>query len=148
MSKIDTNKLAEILKRNLIEPVKLRRILEEVNNATQPDSDKPVTPKGGKTQLCILISDPKGVIPADALVGWVFQLEESASPADLLPRIHKAAYDFNASKKGRLHPVKTIGETIESAPRAYWKREEGGRTTVKTKIPVLVVRTDNVLPTV
>lgn len=145
MSKIDVSKLAEILKHNLIEPAKLRRILEEVNNATQPDSDRPAAPKG-KTQLAILVSDPKGVIPADALVGWVFQLEESASPSDLLPRIAKAAYDFNASKKGRLHPVKTIGETIESAPRAYWKREEG-RTTVKTKVPVLIVRTDNVLPT-
>jgi hypothetical protein len=144
MSKIDINKVAEILKHNLIEPVKLRRIIDEINAATKPDADRPASPKG-KTQLSILVSDPKGVIPEGALVGWVFQLEESASPTELLPRIAKAAYDFNASKKGRLHPVKTIGEAIESVGRAYWKREEG-RTTVKTKVPVLIVRTDNVLP--
>ena len=144
MSKLTIDKIASILKHNLIEPVKLRRIIEELNAATQPDPDKPAAPKG-KTQLSILISDPTGIVPPGALVGWVFQLEESASPTELLPRIAKAAYDFNASKKGRLHPVKTIGEAIESVGRAYWKREEG-RTTVKTKVPVLIVRTDNVLP--
>ena len=57
----------------------------------------------------------------------------SAAPAD----------DFNASKKGRLLPVKTIGEAIENVPAKHFK--EAGAW-VKTRVPVLVLRTNNELP--
>ena len=57
----------------------------------------------------------------------------TAAPAD----------DFNASKKGRLLPVKTIGEAIENVPAKHFK--EAGAW-VKTRVPVLVLRTNNELP--
>jgi hypothetical protein len=37
MPKIDVNKVAEILKKNHIDPAVLRRVVEEMNLAVQPD---------------------------------------------------------------------------------------------------------------
>ena len=73
----------------------------------------------------------------------VVQLAENASPYSTTDRIFKGAYDFNASKKGRLLPVKSVGEALESASAKYFKESE---LWVKTKLPVAVVVTDNVLP--
>jgi len=91
----------------------------------------------------VLLSDPSGKLPQKDLTGWVVQIPESASPYSTTDRIFKGAYDFNASKKGRLLPVKSIGEALESASAKYFKESE---LWVKTKLPVAVVVTDNVLP--
>jgi hypothetical protein len=77
------------------------------------------------------------------LVGWVVQIPENASPFSTMDRVFKASYDFNASKKGRLLPVKTVGEALESASAKYFKEAE---LWVKTKLPVAVVVTDNQIP--
>ena len=60
-----------------------------------------------------------------------------------LERIAKAAYDFNASRRGRALPVKTVGEAMETVPAKNFKEVE---LWVKTKTPVQVLSTDNVLP--
>ena len=59
--------------------------------------------------------------------------------------VNRGAYDFNASKKGRLLPVKSVGEALESASAKYFKESE---LWVKTKMPVAVVVTDNVGPVI
>ena len=46
-------------------------------------------------------------------------------------------------KRGRLLPVKSVGEALESTTAKYFKEAE---LWVKTKTPVAVVITDNVLP--
>jgi len=71
------------------------------------------------------------------------QIPENASPFSTTDRIFKGAYDFNASKRGRMLPVKSVGEALESAGAKYFKEAE---LWVKTKLPVAVVKTDNVLP--
>ena len=86
----------------------------------------------------------EGVIPNDllSLIDNGLQI----TPPDLnstTDRIFKGAYDFNASKKGRLLPVKSVGEALESASAKYFRESE---LWVKTKLPVAVVVTDNVLP--
>jgi hypothetical protein len=58
-------------------------------------------------------------------------------------RIHRAAYEFNTTKKGRLMPATTLGETFEHVPAKHFKE---AAVWVKTKIPVLMLRTDNKLP--
>jgi hypothetical protein len=68
---------------------------------------------------------------------------ENASPFSTMDRVFKGAYDFNASKKGRLLPVKSIGEALESVSAKYFKEAE---LWAKTKMPVAVIVTDNVLP--
>ena len=142
MAKIETGKVAEILKKNHLEEGVMRRIIEEINLAVQPEPGEEKAPAVAK-QTLILISDPKGVLPKTDFVGWVVQMPEQESPATLLERIFRAVYDFNATKTGRLYPAKTVGEAIENLPAKFFKAAD---LWVRTKVPVLVVRTDNEIP--
>lgn len=142
MSKIEINKVAEVCKNNEVEPDKLRRIIEELNLAAQPEGGDEKVP-AVKKQFVILVSDPEGVMPKQDLVGWVLQIPEDESVATTQARINRAAYDFNASKKGRLHPVSTVGEALENVTKHYTDEAD---LWVKTKTPVLVLRTDNEIP--
>ncbi|MDB6170013.1 MAG: hypothetical protein JWM88_2877 [Verrucomicrobia bacterium] len=142
MPKIDVSKVAEILKKNHVDPALLRRVIEEMNIAVQPDNaeDKP---PAVKKQFVIVISDPEGRLPKNDFVGWILQLPENDSPATTPDRVFRAAYDFNASKKGRLLPVKTVGEAFENVPAKHFKDAD---LWVKTKVPVIMLRTDNEIP--
>lgn len=143
MAKIDVNKVAEILKKNEISPAILRRIVEEMNLAVQPDPGEEEKPPPLKKQFVILVSDPDERLPQHDFVGWVLQVPENESVATTQDRLFRAAYDFNTTKKGRLLPVKTVGEAIENVPAKFLKETD---VWVKTKTPVLVLRTDNEIP--
>jgi hypothetical protein len=144
MAKIEINQVAEILKRNKVESALLRSVVEEMNllaqAAQEADEDKP---KAVKKQNVILISDPEGRFPNEDFAGWVLQIPDNESPVTTLERIFRGAYDFNASKKGRLYPAKTVGEAIENVPAKFFKEAE---VWVKNKNPVLVLTTDNIIP--
>ena len=143
MPKIDVNKVAEILKKNQIDPAVLRRVVEEMNLAVQPDPGEEEPKAPVKKQFVILVSDPNGKLPKADFTGWVLQIPEDESPVSVQERVLKAIYDFNASKKGRLYPAKTIGDALESVPGKFFKEVE---LWVKTKEPVFVLRTDNEIP--
>lgn len=143
MAKIEVSQVAEILKKHKIEPELLREIVEAMNEVTQPAADEDIKPPAPKKQFVILLSDPEGKLPEKDLTGWVVQIPENASPYSTTDRVFKGAYDFNASKRGRMLPVKSVGEALESASAKYFKESE---LWVKTKLPVAVVKTDNVLP--
>jgi hypothetical protein len=143
MPKIDVNKVAEILKKNHIDPAVLRRVVEEMNLAVQPDPGEGDQPPAVKKQFAILVSDPEERMPKGDFTGWVLQIPESESPASSQERIFKGAYDYNASKKGRLYPAKTVGDALENVPGRYFRDSE---LWVKTKTPVVVLRTDNEIP--
>jgi hypothetical protein len=99
-------------------------------------------PPKPKMQHVILVSDPSGVINKD-LTGWVLQLPEDEDCRSIVEGIKKAAYNFNASKKGRKYPVNSIGQAIEGVPTKFFKPYN---IKLKTKESVYVVTTDNVLP--
>lgn len=146
MPKIDTNQVTEIMKRNAVEPELLRQIVAEMQAVVQPDEDKEPTPII-KKQWCVLVSDPEGKLGDTGYldhVAWVLQIPESESPLTTQERIHRAAYDFNATKRGRLLPAHTVGEALENVAAKHFKEAD---LWVKTKIPVLVLRTDNQIPT-
>lgn len=143
MAKIEVNQVADILKKHKIDPSLLREIVEEMNEVTQPAADDDIKPPAPKKQFVILLSDAAGKLNTSELVGWVVQIPEDASPHSTVERIWKGAYDFNASKRGRLLPVKSVGEALESGSAKYFKEAE---LWVKTKLPVAVMVTDNVLP--
>ncbi len=105
MAKIEVSQVAEILKKHKIDPSLLREIVEELNTATQPGGDDDIKPPAPKKQFVVLLSDPEGKLAKKDLVGWVVQIPEDASPHSTTDRIFKGAYDFNASKRGRLLPV-------------------------------------------
>lgn len=143
MPKIDVSKVAEVLKKNQIDPAVLRRVIEELNLAVQPDAADEDKPPAVKKQFVILVSDPDNKFPRSDFAGWVLQLPENESPATVEERIFRSAYDYNATKKGRLYPAKTVGEALENIPAKHFKETE---VWVKTKTPVLILRTDNEIP--
>jgi hypothetical protein len=143
MPKIDVNKVAEILKKAQIDPTLLRKVIEEMNLAAQPEGGDEEKPPAMKKQFVILVSDPDNRLPKHDFVGWVLQIPDNESVATTQDRLFRGCYDFNASKKGRLMPVKTVGEAIENVPAKYFKEAD---VFVKTKTPVLVLRTDNEIP--
>ena len=143
MAKIEINKVAEIIKRKAVEPHLLREIVEEMQMATQPEADEEKAPPV-KKQFCIVISDPEGALPQADFVGWVLQIPEEESVSTVLERVHRAAYEFNTTKRGRLMPVKTVGEAFEHVATKHFKEASAW---VKTKEPVLIVKTNNLIPT-
>jgi hypothetical protein len=143
MPKIDVSKVAEILKKNHIDPSLLRKVVEEMNLAVQPEGADEDKPPPVKKQFVILVSDPEGKMPKQDLVGWVLQIPESESPATTQDRIFRCTYDFNTTKKGQLLPAKTVGESLENVPAKFFKEAD---VWVKTKTPVLVLKTDNEIP--
>lgn len=141
-SKITIDQLALIIKRNQLAPDVARRIIEEASLvADKKDEAKAEPGPKPKQQFVIVVSDPEGQIKKD-LVGWVTQIPENDSPATVMEKLNAAAHEFNASKKGRMVPVNTVGEAFESVPRKFMKQ---ANIHTKTKVPVLVVTTDNKL---
>lgn len=114
---------------------------EEAEVADGPDDEGSDEPKM-KKQYGILISDKDGIISKD-LVGWIFQMPENEDTRDVIELVKKAAYNYNASKKGRKYPVASIGSAIEGAGSKFFKPYN---VSFKTKEPVLVITTDNILP--
>ena len=143
MSKIDINQVAEILKRNKAEPELLRAVVQEMNVLAIRAEDEANATPAVKKQFVMLVSDPEGRFPKHDFAGWVLQIPEEDSPVTTQDRINRAVYDFNASKKGRRLPAKTVGEAIENVPAKLFK-EQG--VWVKTKTPVLVLTTNNEIP--
>ena len=143
MPKIEVNKVAEILKKNDISPAVLRRVIEEMNLAVQPETGDDDKPPPVKKQWVILVSDPDGKMPKHDFVGWVLQIPENESVATTQDRLFRSSYDFNSTKKGQLMPVKTVGEAIENVPAKFFKEAD---VWVKTKTPVLMLKTDNEIP--
>jgi len=143
MPKIDVNQVAEILKRNEVDPALLRQIVEEMNMLVQPEVDEE-KPPAVKKQFAFIISDPNGDLPKNDFVGWVVQLPEDENVTTALERVHRATHEFNTTKKGRLMPPKTVGEAMEHVSAKHFKEAE---LWVKTKTPVLVVKSDNKIPT-
>lgn len=139
MSKVTVSQVAEILKSHKeITPTTLREIVEELNGAIEPD-DGEIKPPAPKKQFVVVVSDPDGLLKVD-LTGWVVQIPEDASPASVVDRVMKAAHDFNASKRGRLLPVKSVGEAFESVAARFFRESE---VWVKSKMPIYILRTDN-----
>jgi hypothetical protein len=98
------------------------------------DVDEEKAPRQ-KTQFGILTN-------ADRSAGWVFTLPEEGSVHTIEGSVRQAGHAWNATKKGRMLPVKTIGEACESVPARFFK--DAGLT-CKTKMPVIVMATNNEL---
>lgn len=127
--------VALALKEAKLPPAQTRAILEALNvKVAEAEADKPARVPKGKKQFVVLSTDGH--------LGWVVQLPEDAAPQSAPDRINEAAHVFNASKKGRLLPVKSLGEACESVPARYLKDAE---VKVVTKLVVPILKVANVL---
>ena len=114
---------------------------EDADVDTESESEGEDLPKV-KQQYVILVSDSNGIISED-LTGWVLQMPEDKDCRDVVEGIKKAAYNYNASKKGQKYPVRNIGQAINAVSNKFLKPYD---VKVKTKESVYVVVTDNNLP--
>jgi hypothetical protein len=143
MPKIDVNQVADILKRNEVEPSILKQIVAEMQAVLEAEAGEEKPPPV-KKQWCIIISDPEGRLPeGEDFAGWVLQIPESESVMTTEERVRRAAYEFNATKRGRLLPATTVGEAMENVAAKHFKEAD---CWVKTKTPVLMLKTDNKIP--
>lgn len=99
-----------------------------------------------KKQFVIVLSDPNKELTqfSNKLVGWVGQISAEADVNTYLPKLYDAAYEFNRSKKGRKYPIKTVGDAMDTVQAKLLKKQG---ISVKTKEPVLILISDNVVPT-
>lgn len=141
MPNVSISFVAEALKASHVEPSKIREIIELLNHEVADDGDE--KQPAVKKQFVVLVSDPEGKLPKDDFVAWILQMPEDGNVRDALPLVWDSAWDFNVSKKGRMLPVKTVGDAIENVSAKIFK-ERG--LWVKTRTPVLMLRTDNLIP--
>ena len=143
MAKVDLDLVKHILQRNELDLRQVNAIIEDLQEEIKIlQAENPPAPRVPK-QFAILISDPEGKIPAGDFTGWVLQLPEEDNPLEVLEQLYKGAYDFNQTPKGRRLPVKSIGEACEVVPARIFKEYQ---VWVKTKEPVLMLRTNNQIP--
>lgn len=138
----DENAIEEVLK--LLGASTLSVDETETPEATEDsvnEKEESDVPKA-KQQFVILVSDSEGLIKKD-LTGWVLQIPEDEEVRDVVEGIKKAAYNYNASKKGQRYPVRNIGQAIDAVGSKFFKPYN---VKVKTKEPLFIVTTDNVLP--
>lgn len=114
---------------------------EAVDSSEETGNDEEGEPKP-KQQFVMLVSDTTGIIKKD-LVGWVLQIPEDDDVATVIDSIKTGAYNFNASKKGQKYPVSSIGQAIANVPNKFFKTNN---LKIKTKEPVQIIVTNNVLP--
>ena len=141
MPKVTIDLVAAALKQAHVEPSKIREVVELLNHETAPDEGEKAP--NIKKQFVVIVSDPEGKLPKDDFVAWVVQIPEDESVLNTMDLIHEATFDFNVSKKGRLMPAKTVGDALENVSAKFFKECD---VWVKTKTPVLVVKTDNIIP--
>ncbi len=144
MAKIDLEVVKRILKRADLESSVVSEILGELQSAVADagsETDEPkVAPE--KKQFIIVVADNEGLLTGKEMVGWVLQLPEEDAMTSVTEKLLKTAKSFNLSKKGRKHPVETLGELCEYVPSRIFKEQ---KLSLKTKVPVLVVPMANAL---
>lgn len=144
MAKVDIDLVKFVLQRNELPSRTIAHILEEISQEVAALSEQEAKPPPVKKQFVPLVSDPKGKLAeAGDFAAWVVQIPEEEPPQSAIDRIVKASYAYNLSPKGRRIPVKTIGEACEAVQPKFLKEEQ---VWVKTKEPVLLVKTDNQIP--
>ena len=144
MAKVDIALVAHVAQQKLNPSSKeLDAFLTELSQRAK--EMKPEREAAVKKQYVFLLSDPKGKFKGDTdYVGWVVQIPEDENPATALEKLHLGAYDFNRSVKGRRYPLGNVAEACEFGSAKIFKEH---KIWIKSKEPVLVVRTINAIPT-
>ena len=138
--KADIELVKTCLQRQDVDIRTINAVIEEIT--TELQSSQEDKPPREKYQIVLLASDPESILP-DNVTGWALKIPEEDAPWTIQERIHRAAYEFNVTPKGRRMPVRTVGEAIEVVPGRILKEQ---RVRVLTKEPVLILKTQNRIP--
>lgn len=143
MAKIDLELVKVVLQRSELDAKKIAQIIEDITfESKAQEAEKEKEPQV-KKQYVVVVSDPYGKFTDADYTGWVVQIPEDGNPATALERIHLGSYDYNLTPKGRRMPLKTIAEACEFGSAKIFKEH---KVWIKTKEPVLIVRTNNKIP--
>ncbi len=144
MAKVDLDIVKLVLEQQTeMDARQVAGILQRINQEAEMIAAETPREPPVKKQWVMLVSDPNGELPEKDYVGWVAQIPEDDSPATTEERIHRAAYEFNVTPKGRRMPVESVGEACEVVSTRLFKEQQ---IWVKTKEPVLIIKTDNKIP--
>ena len=145
--KLDANQVQALVAnagKGMLDANELKELLERIRDLLPDSGEEKEKVPATKKQFVVLLSDPLHKMPeGEEFAAWVLQIPEEASPLSIQDRIETAAVNFNGTKRGRMLPVQTVGETLESVPTKSLKEVE---LWCKTKMPVLVVITRNEIP--
>lgn len=145
MPKIDIDTLKFILQRNETDIRKINDIMQDIQQELQAEEEERANrPPPVKKQFSIVLADNEGTLKGKDITGWIVQIPEDDSVTVAPDRIIRAAYEYNATPKGRRMPVETIGDACEVVTAKFFKEQN---IWVKTKIPVFAVATANKIPT-
>jgi len=145
MPKIDVETVKSILQRNEPDIRKVAEIMQDIEMELKAEEEERANrPPPVKKQFTVVLSDPEGELSGKDITGWVLQIPEEDSPATAPERVIRAAYEFNATPKGRRLPVQTIGEACEVVTAKLMKEQN---VWVKTKTPILAITAPNQIPT-
>lgn len=142
MPKVDTELVKMVLQRHELDVRQVASIIQDLQQEAAAQVEE--KPPQVKKQFVMMVSDPDGKLEGKDVTGWVLQIPEGDSPYVAEERIIRGAYEFNITPKGRRIPVKTVGEACEVVSAKILKEQN---VWVKTKEPVLLVRTNNKIPT-
>jgi hypothetical protein len=145
MPKVDVDVVESILNDSSVDPKVVDQIMRKIQKELklQEELQEATREPRIKNQYVVLLSDPRNQVEVESLVGWIVQIPEADSPATITERIYRAAREFNSSPKGRKFPAKSVGEACEVVGPKFLKPEH---LSIKTKLPVSVIKTDNRLP--
>ncbi|MGH8016770.1 MAG: hypothetical protein ACREIA_00505 [Opitutaceae bacterium] len=145
MAKVEIELVAEVLKDNDLDQEMVDRIVRQITKVAEKAADEAAADREppARKQWVVIVSDPRGELPEMDMVGWVVQIPENVSPATATERIIKGAHHYNTTRRGRKHPAKSIAEACEVVGAKFFKDEH---VTIKTKLPVTALKTDNILP--
>lgn len=144
MAKVDIDLVKVVLERNEFDVRQVSQVIQDLENELKAmQEEEGGKPPAVKKQFCILLSDPNGEMPDKDFVGWVLQIAEDDPPQSAIERLVRGAYEYNITPKGRRIPVRTFSEVCEHVSGRILKEQD---VWVKTKEPVLILRTDNQVP--
>lgn len=145
MPKVDIETIKFVVQRNEPDIRKVAAIMQELElELKAEEEEKALKPPAVRKQNVIMISDPNGELRDKDIVGWIAQIPEDDDILETVPRIHRAAYEFNTTPKGIRMPVETVGEACEVIQAKFFKEQN---VWVKTKTPLLILPVDNKIPT-
>jgi len=144
MPKVDIETTKFILQRNIDDIRIVSAILQEMElELKAEEEEKALRPPAVKKQNVIMISDPTGELREKDIVGWIAQIPEDDDILETVPRIHRAAHEFNTTPKGIRMPVETVGEACEVISAKFFKEQN---VWIKSKTPLLILPVDNKIP--
>jgi hypothetical protein len=143
MAKVDIELVRRIMQRNALDIQVVSQVINDLESELEIEAAENPKPPPVKKQFVVLVSDPEGHLEGKDFAAWVCQIPEEDPPMAAEERIHRAAYEFNLTPKGRRLPARTIGEACEAVPARLFKEQN---IWVKTKEAVLACRTNNEIP--